>query len=192
MYSIIFSRCRGTLKLKLITFGPSLIRIAGIPSLSIEVVFHQLGAPSSEIFSSTLSFATISGIDASRNERDMVKEPSSKNYGEPPVRSFIHPIGDSSGSRTGTCWSTRTNIEDISPPHYHVRCSYECCASKDIRNLDSSDHQVFWIPYRAQSCAPQYESRNFYSRPTQRYCPPRYNNLLDSQTGIYIEPSLIS
>lgn len=54
------------------TFGPSLIRIAGIPSLGMDDVFHQLGAPRREIFSSTLSWRTNSGIDASRKERDMM------------------------------------------------------------------------------------------------------------------------
>ena len=36
--------------------GPSLIRMDGISSLSIGVVFHQLGAPRREIFSSVESF----------------------------------------------------------------------------------------------------------------------------------------
>lgn len=54
-----------------VTFGPSLIRIAGISSLSIAWVFHQLGAPSNAIFSSVDNFFSRSGTDASRNERGM-------------------------------------------------------------------------------------------------------------------------
>ena len=50
------------------TLGPSLMRMEGISSLGIEVVFHQFGAPKSEIFSSTLSLLTISGMEASVNE----------------------------------------------------------------------------------------------------------------------------
>lgn len=50
------------------TFGPSLIRMEGISSLSIEVVFHQFGAPKREIFSSTLSCLTRSGIFALRKD----------------------------------------------------------------------------------------------------------------------------
>lgn len=43
----------------------------GISSLSIGVVFHQLGAPSKEIFSSVESFFSRSSMLASRNERDI-------------------------------------------------------------------------------------------------------------------------
>lgn len=42
------------------------MRTAGIPSLGIAVVFHQFGAPSSEIFSSVVSLLTRSGTDAFR------------------------------------------------------------------------------------------------------------------------------
>lgn len=55
------------------TFGPSLIRTLGIPRRGIEVVFHQLGPPNREIFSSVESWLTRAGILASRNERDMAK-----------------------------------------------------------------------------------------------------------------------
>ena len=43
----------------------------GISSLSIGVVFHQLGAPRREIFSSVESFFRRSSTSASRNERDI-------------------------------------------------------------------------------------------------------------------------
>jgi hypothetical protein len=38
----------------------------GIPSLGMGVVFHQLGAPRSKIFSPILSCLTRSGIEASK------------------------------------------------------------------------------------------------------------------------------
>lgn len=54
------------------TLGPSLMRTEGISRRSMEDVFHQFGAPRSEIFSSRLSLSTRSGIFAVRKERDMV------------------------------------------------------------------------------------------------------------------------
>ena len=56
------------------TFGPSLMRTEGIPRRGTGVVFHQFGALRREIFSSTLSFATRSGILAERKGCDMLEE----------------------------------------------------------------------------------------------------------------------
>lgn len=55
-----------------LTFGPSLIRTAGIPSLGMAEVFHQLGAPSKAIFSSVVNCFTSSGILAFKNSWDIV------------------------------------------------------------------------------------------------------------------------
>ena len=62
------------------TLGPSLIRMDGTSSLGTGVVFHQLGAPSKDIFSSVESFCTRSGMDASRNERVMIEQSQSGCY----------------------------------------------------------------------------------------------------------------
>jgi hypothetical protein len=48
------------------TLGPSLMRIDGIPRRAIAVVFHQFGAPRSDIFSLIESLRTRAGISAWR------------------------------------------------------------------------------------------------------------------------------
>ena len=53
------------------TLGPSLIRTAGMPNLSIELVFHQFGPARSWIFSSVVSCLTISATEASKKSRDI-------------------------------------------------------------------------------------------------------------------------
>ena len=60
------------------TFGPSLIRTEGISSRLILFVFHQSGALRREIFSSTESCSTSSGMWASRNGWAIVKQRAGK------------------------------------------------------------------------------------------------------------------
>lgn len=47
------------------------MRMLGIPRRGIGVVFHQLGAPNNDIFSSVESWATKAGMLASKNGWDM-------------------------------------------------------------------------------------------------------------------------
>lgn len=52
--------------------GPSLILTEGTPNLSMLRVFHQLGAESKRIFSSLVSFLSMSGMDVVRKSaKDM-------------------------------------------------------------------------------------------------------------------------
>lgn len=64
-----------------VTFGPSLMRIEGMASRSMEVVFHQLGAPSRDIFSSVLSLLTRSGMEAVRKGWDIIGVGEEKGWG---------------------------------------------------------------------------------------------------------------